>query len=241
MTFMQRSSFSRISVKYAINFSISSYSARNLSCSRPVSWRRRISTMARAWRSESENRSIKLSIASFGLLDALMMAMTSSMLSDAMSKPSRMCARSFAFSRSNFVRRITTSCRWSTNAWIKSFRFKRRGRPLTSAMLFTLNDDCRAVSLYNLFNTTLELASRFTSTTMRIPPRLEDSSLTLEMPSIRFSFTKSAILLIKSDLMTWYGISVMMIFSWLASCSISAFPRKMIRPRPVSKASLTPA
>ena len=201
MTFIQRSSFSRISFKYAINFSISSYSARSLSCSRPVNWRSLISTMARDCISDKEKRSIKRSIASAGLFDDLMMAMTSSILSEAIIRPSKIWARSSALRNSYLVRRITTSWRWSTNALIRSFRLSWRGRPFTSAILLTLKEDCKAVNLYNLFSTTLELASLLTSTTIRIPLR-SDSSLTLEMPSIRFSFTRSAIYLINSALLT---------------------------------------
>ena len=39
----------------------------------------------------------------------------------------------------------------------------------TSAMLFTENELCRAVILNSLLSTTLALASRRTSTTMRMP------------------------------------------------------------------------
>ena len=67
-------------------------------------------------------------------------------------------------------------------------------------MLLTLNDDCNAVILNNLFKITLALASRLTSTTMRIPVR-SDSSLTLEIPSILFSMANSAIDLINSALL----------------------------------------
>ncbi len=140
-------------------------------------------------------------MASFGLLDDLMIAITSSILSEAMIKPSRICALSSAFFSSKRVRRITTSWRCSIKALIISFRFNCLGRPLTKAILFTLKEDCRAVSLYNLFSTTPELASRFTSTTIRIPLR-SDSSFTLEIPSIRLSLTRSAIYLISSALLT---------------------------------------
>ena len=201
MTFIQRSSFSRISFKYAINFSISSYSARSLSCSRPVNWRSLISTMARDCISDREKRSIKRSIASAGLLDDLMIAMTSSILSEAIIRPSKIWARSSAFFKSYFVRRITTSCLWSTNALIKSFRLSSLGRPFTNAILLTLKEDCNAVILYSLLSTTLEFASLFTSTTILMPWR-SDSSFTFDMPSMRFSFTKSAIYLISSALFT---------------------------------------
>ena len=68
-------------------------------------------------------------------------------------------------------------------------------------MLFTLKDDCKAVILYSLFSTMLAFASRFTSTTIRIPLR-SDSSFTFDTPSSRFSFTRSAMARISSALFT---------------------------------------
>jgi hypothetical protein len=60
---------------------ISSYSVLNLSCSRPVNWRKRISTMARDWMSDNLNLSINFSLASSVLFWSLIKAITSSMLS----------------------------------------------------------------------------------------------------------------------------------------------------------------
>ncbi|MPN50111.1 hypothetical protein SDC9_197737 [bioreactor metagenome] len=150
-----------------------------------------------------------------------------------------MCALSSALRSSYFVRRTTTSWRCSTNSSIIRFRLSNSGRPFTNAMLFTLKDDCIAVNLYSLLRTTLALASRLTSTTIRIPWR-SDSSFTFDIPSIFFSPTKSAMCLINSALFTRYGISEIIILSWFFPDSISAFPRITIRPLPVSKASMTP-
>ena len=180
---------------------ISSYSAWSWSCIRPVNWRKRISTIARDCISVRLKRSIKPAIASFGVLAARIIRITSSILSEAMIKPSRICARSFALRRSNWVRRITTSCLCSTKYLIISLRFNVLGRPWTNATLFTPKEVCKAVILYSLFSTTLALASRFTSITIRIPSR-SDSSFAFEIPSILLSLTRSAIYLISSALLT---------------------------------------
>ena len=81
------------------------------------------------------------------------------------------------------------------------FKFNKRGRPSTKQMLLTENEVCKAVNLYNLFNTTFAIASRLISNTIRIPFR-SDSSLKSEIPSIFLSLTKSAIFLIISALFT---------------------------------------
>ncbi len=86
---------------------------------------------------------------------------------------------------------------------------------------------------------TLALASRFTSMVISILPRAEVSVMS-DMPSIFFSMTKSAILFTRSFLITPYGISDITIWSWSLCDSISALARISMRPRPVSKASLTP-
>ena len=155
------------------------------------------------------------------------------MLSHAMISPSRMCARSCAFFRSNCVRRIVTSWRCSTKYFTHSFKERSLGLPFTRAMQFTENELCRAVILNSLLSNTLALASRFTSTTMRIPC-LPDSSLTLAMPSTFPSLASSAMDITSCSLLTPYGISVTTILSWLSPLSISAVARTTIRPRPVS-------
>ena len=160
MILIRRSFLSRISFKSAMVLTSSSYSPRNLSCSKPVNWRKRISTMALAWISVNSNFSISLFLASSALEEDRMRAITSSILSDAMIKPSRMWARSSALRSSNWVLLTTTSWRCSTKWWIKSLRFNISGRPLTSAMLFTLKEDCSWVYLYNLFKTIFGMASR---------------------------------------------------------------------------------
>ena len=195
------SKLARMSFKCSINFMMSSYSALSLSCSRPVNWRNLISTMARAWISVKEKRSIKLFFASSGVLDARIIRITSSIWSLAMIKPSRIWARSSACFNSNWVRRVMTSWRCSTNNRIKSFKFNKRGLPPTSAMLFTPKEVWRAVCFNNVFSTTLAMASFFKSITIRIPLR-SDSSLILEIPSIFFSFTRSAMREINSALLT---------------------------------------
>ena len=195
------STLARISFKWAINFSISSYSPLNFSCSSPVNWPKRMATIALACLSVKLKRSISAVCASTGVLEARINLMTSSIWSEAIINPSRICALSSAFRSSNWVRRITTSCRWSTKWWIRSLRFSNLGRPCTKATLFTPKEDCKAVCFSNVFKTTLDMASFFTSITIRIPSR-SDSSLILEIPSIFFSLIKSAIRDISSALLT---------------------------------------
>ena len=107
-------SCAKISFKSVINNIISSYSPLSLSCSSPVSWRKRISTMALAWISDNSKRAIRRSLASSGLFEPLMILITSSMLSLAMINPSKMCALASAFFSSNSVLRTMTSWRCST-------------------------------------------------------------------------------------------------------------------------------
>ena len=144
---MRRSSFARISFKSVIVAINSSNSARNLSCSRPVNWRKRISTIARVWISDKPKRSDNLSLALSGLADDLIISITSSMLSDAMIKPSKICARSSAFLKSKRVLLITTSWRKATNSLIISRKFNKRGRPSTKQILFTEKEVWSAVNL----------------------------------------------------------------------------------------------
>ena len=158
----------------------------------PVSCERRMSTMAFDCSSSSSKRFSRLVCASDGVLLARMMCTTSSMLSQAMINPSRMCALSCAFLRSNWVRRIVTSRLWSTKCPMHSRKLSSCGLPFTSAIQFTENELCRAVILKSLLRITLALASRFTSTTIRIPCR-PVSSFTFDIPSRRPSFTSSAI------------------------------------------------
>ena len=87
----------------------SAYSASSFSRSRPVSARRRISTIACDCASLKEKRSIKRDFASCVFWLLLMMLMTSSILSSAISKPSKMWARSSALFNSYLVLLVTTS------------------------------------------------------------------------------------------------------------------------------------
>ena len=106
-----RSSF--LSARIAFNspiFSLSSlYSFSSFSRSSPVSARRRMSTIACDCTSDKPKRSINSAFAACTLSEPLMMRITSSILSSAMSNPSKMWARSSALLSSYFVRRVTTS------------------------------------------------------------------------------------------------------------------------------------
>ena len=93
-----RSFFS--SAKISFNSSILALSAANscsiFSLSKPVSALRRISTIACACASERPKRSMSLALAAATFSELLIMLMTSSILSRAIIKPSKMCARASA-------------------------------------------------------------------------------------------------------------------------------------------------
>ena len=235
------SSLLRMSFKSSITFNKSLYSALNLSCSKPVNCLNLISTIALDWRSDNLNLLINFSLASSGLFEPLIKAITSSILSEAIIKPSNICALSSAFLSSNLDLLITTSCRWSTKWTIKSFKFKTTGLPFTKAMLLTENEVCKDVYLNNLFKTTLGIASLLISYTILIP-FLSDSSLISEIPTNLPSFTKAAVFCIISALFTWYGISVTIIASLFSLISsIVAFALITILPFPSWKAFFTPS
>ena len=123
------------------------------------------------------------------------------MLSEAIIRPSKICALSSAFRSSYCVLLTTTSCLNSTKLEIMLFRFRSSGLPFTRHMLFTENEVCSDVYLNNLFNTTLAIASLLISKTIRIP-FLSDSSRKSDIPSILLSLTRSAVFRIKSALFT---------------------------------------
>ena len=108
------SSFAKISRKRAIWAITSLYSSRILSRSRPVKRCKRISRMAFDCKSLNPKRVIKPSLASSGFFEPRMSAITSSKWSRAISKPSKICARSSALRKSYWVLRTITSWRKST-------------------------------------------------------------------------------------------------------------------------------
>ena len=87
--------------------------------------------------------------------------------------------------------------------------------------------------LYNWFNTTLAFASFLSPIWILTAFSLSDSSLSSDIPSILFSFTRFAIFSINLALFTWYGNDVTIIFS-----SISASALTVIFPFPVVYACL---
>ena len=198
-----RSSFSsaRIAFNSPIRFISSLYSFSIFSLSRPVKALRRISTMAWAWTSVRPNVSISRVLASATFFDERIMLITSSIWSRAINKPCKICARSSALFNSKRVLRVTTSSwcfRYSSSI---CFRFRIIGWLLTSANMITPYVSCSWVCLYSWFSTTFGLASFFSSITTRRPSRL-DSSRRSEIPSIRLSFTSSAIFSMSFALLT---------------------------------------
>ena len=101
---------------------------------------------------------------------------------------------------------------------------------------------CICVNLYSKFSTTCGFASLFNSITTLTFSSLSDSSLTAEIPSILFSFTKSAMFSINFDLFTWYGNEDTTILCFPPDISsISASALSVIFPRPVVYASFMPS
>ena len=76
-----------------------------------------------------------------------MILTTSSMLSTASRRPSRMCSRSFAAARSKRLRLTTTLCRWSMKCTSISRSAMTFGTPSTSARKITPKVDCICVCL----------------------------------------------------------------------------------------------
>ena len=142
------------------------------------------------------------SLASAELGEALIIAMTGSMLHSAMARPSKMWPRSRALRNKYTVRRVTTSRRWRINASSISLRFRIFGWPSTRATILIPNTDCMLVCAYKLLSTTSPISPRRSSITTRIPS-LSDSSRNSVMPSIFFSFTNSAIRSIRRALFNW--------------------------------------
>ena len=130
-----------------------------------------------------------------------MVLITSSILSKAIIKPSKIWALLSAASNSNCVLLTITSFRCFKNSSIISFNVRTFGRPFTKANILIPKVVCNCVCLYKLFKTTIGVASRFNSITIRIPSR-SDSSLISEISSSTLALTKSAIFSINEALPT---------------------------------------
>ena len=109
-----RSFFSsaRIAFNWAILACSSLNSFSSFSRSRPVRARSLISTIAWDWASESPNRSINCVLASATLAEPRIIRMTSSIWSNAISRPCKIWARSSALFKSYWVLLLTTSSWW---------------------------------------------------------------------------------------------------------------------------------
>ena len=107
-----------------------------------------------------------------------------------MRRPSKRCARSSAFLRSNFVLR-TISSSWKARYSSRMCRSESIFGwvwLLTRASILMEKLDCNAVCAKRRLSTTCGFASRLSSITMRMPLR-SLSFLRSEMPSRRFSCT----------------------------------------------------
>ena len=171
----------RIASYSAIFLIKSSYSALILSCSRPVKRLNCISKIAFACSVSSPNLDIKPFLASSVFLDFLISSITSSSAFKAIIKPSKICARAFAFFKKKIVLLVITSTLCSMNSFSTSYKLSNLGCWPTRATIFTPKLVISAVCLYKLFLTTSGLASRFSSITTLMPSR-SDSSRISEMP-----------------------------------------------------------
>ena len=102
-------------------------------------------------RDESDRQGLRVVIelkrdASAGSFEVRMIWITSSMLTTAIARPTRVWPRSRALASSNLVRRTTTSSRNATKAPIMSRSVISCGRPWWSASVLTPNEVCRAVN-----------------------------------------------------------------------------------------------
>ncbi len=194
-------SLPRISSRCAIKTASSLISAISASRSSPVSLASRMSRIACAWRADSSNASMSPLLAAAVSCDDRMRLITASMLSTAICSPSRMCIRSFAWRRSNIVRRPTTSRRWAMKCCSSFFSDSVCGRPSTIASMLMPNESCICVIFQRLLSTTSGTASFLRSITIRMPSR-SDSSRMSAMPSMRLSRTSSAIFSISLALLT---------------------------------------
>ena len=128
-------------------------------------------------------------------------AITSSMLSRAILRPSKIWALFLASCRSYIVLRMMTVFLWCKNSFKSSKSVKIFGSLLFIASIITPKVISSCVLLYRLFSTISLIASRFSSITMRIPS-LSLSSRTSAMPSMLFSLASSAMVSISFALFT---------------------------------------
>ena len=197
-----RASSARMASQFSILACRPASSSSILRISRPARRPSCSLTMASACGSSKPNCSMMAALASvMPPLQARMVAISSSTMSVAFFRPSRMWARSLAFFRSNWVRRRTTSSWNSTYFCSICFRVSTLGTLWSMASMMTPTVSCSWVYWYSWFRMTWALASLRTSTTMRMPLRLV-SSFRPVMPSMRLSLTRSAMFSIRRALLT---------------------------------------
>ena len=122
-----------IAAGLASKFSSSAFSVRKLfnSCSilmpsSRANWRRRISRISSAWRSDKLNASIS---ADFGSSECRMMRITSSIFNKTSKRPSKIWIRSSTWPSRCWQRRVTVTKRNLIHSAIKSFSVFWPGRP----------------------------------------------------------------------------------------------------------------
>src|SRR5882762_9974671 len=159
--FMRRGLDPRISLHSLMKRRTSFSSSSSLVISRAVSRARRMLRISADCFSESLKRLRSAASADGVSFDFLMMRITSSMLSTAILRPSRMCSRSCARFSSNSVRRTITTWRCSTKWNRISLRSNSFDTPSTSASMIAPKVVCIWVCAYSWFSTTIGMTSTF--------------------------------------------------------------------------------
>ena len=107
--------------------------------------------------------------------------------------------------------------------------------------MITLNVSRKGENWKSWLRTTLASSPFFTFTTIRTGCLRSLSSTMSVTPVIRPALTSSASFLRSGSLVSWYGISVKMIWARPSLCSSTVYlARRMTRPRPVRYASRIP-
>ena len=151
----------------------------------------------------SRNPFINFTLASSRSAAPRMILITRSMSAKHLCKPSKICSRSLARSKSYLVRRKTTCLRWSMKYCRISTSESTLGwRPSTKASIFRWNDFWRSENLYRRFKIFWGWASLCKSNTTR-NPSLSDSSRMSLTPSIFLSCTSLANCSTSEALFTW--------------------------------------
>ena len=172
-------------------------------------------------------------LASSGVFEDRIIFIILSKFSTETDSPIKICARSSAFCKSNFVFLITTSSLKDKKFAKKSLSVHVLGLPSTIARVLNPKELSIWVFLYSCL-LIVSGSTPFLRSIATLIPSLFDSSLISFIPSIFFSLTSWAILSFKTDLFTWYGMEVITSLSRpFFCCSIETSPLILKEPLPL--------